>query len=135
MKVYNLDEKNEPPHHYIIAVAVHPATAGERAGKMFLKYRPLYFSCEDIIKLKKAAMLSQDKLFPTKKEKAAEILGVSSQMALFSVYKIAAQANMCSLHHFHSEFEITEDWFESLVNTANTSKSSKELLNSARIHY
>lgn len=136
MKIYELNVDPNLPHHYIIAVSIHPANAGwEKAGKYYLKYRPAYFHNDEIRKLRDVSMLIQDKLFPTSQGEALDMYGIKEKAVSFSAMKMAAQANSCSLHHFSSEHEIDEEWFDSFVDQANTIKSVKEKLRDAKINY
>lgn len=126
--------KTDPklPHHYIIAVGVHPATSSN-PGQMFLKYRPVYFTNEDVDSMQHAAMLSKDKLFKTSSSEALDAVGCSGFAATISSLKLAAEVNQCTLHHFSSEFMIEEHWFENLVEMANTSDHNKQLLKQSSI--
>ena len=132
----NLQIKSDPkkPHHYIIAVAVHPATAGMKlAGKMFLKYRPIHFTNDDIESLQHAAIISKDKLFTTTNSEAFAMVGMTQFASEYSSFKMAAAANLCSLHHFSLEFEVDEEDFATIVNAANTSDYFKEKLKNSSI--
>jgi len=117
----NLKLKTDPklPHHYIIGVCVHPATAGKDAGKMYLKYRPIHFTNKDVEKMQHAAMLSVDKLFKTSNAEAIAAVGCEKLSHGLSSMKMAAAANLCTIHHFSTEFETDEESFETIVNLAN----------------
>jgi len=115
-------------HHYIIAVAVHPATAGKMAGKMFLKYRPIHFTNDEVEKLQYAAMLSIDKLFKTTNSEAIESVDCQDLVYSLSAMKMGAAANQCTLHHFSSEFEMDDEDLGTIVNAANTSDYFKDKL-------
>lgn len=132
------DLKADPslPHHYIIGVAVHSARAiAERRGKMFLKYRPIYFHHSDICNVQDAAMMSVDKVFKTTSKEAAEMFNCRELVVAITGLKMAASANQATLHHFSSEFEIedSEEWFEGFVKSANNSESIRRQLDGARI--
>jgi hypothetical protein len=137
MKIYELKTDSNLPHHYIISVAMHPATAGKKAGKYYLKYRPMYFHNNEIAKLRDVAIMIQDKLFPTSQAEALDIFGLKEKAMSFSMMKLAAKVNMCTLHHFSSEHEIIldEEWFCEFVNQANSIESIKEQLRDAEIKY
>jgi len=126
----NLKLKTDPKlfHHYIIAVGIHPMTAKKHSGEMFLKYRPIYFTNDDIENMQHAAMLSIDKLFKTTNQEAIRSVGCEQLSSSLAALKLGAIANQCTLHHFSAEFEITEEDFEVLIKAANVSESSKELL-------
>lgn len=134
MKIYELKADSKLPHHYFIAVAVE-TMHGNNPGKIFLKYRPFYFHHSQIEKFRDAAMLTQDKLFPTTSSEALKMHNLSKIAQEFSMFKLSARSNLCSLHHFSSEFEIDEEWFSTFVESANISKSTKEKLFNAKIKY
>jgi len=115
-------------HHYIIAVGMHPMTSKKHAGEMFLKYRPIHFTNNDVEGMQHAAMLSKDKLFKTSSLEAVKTVGLEELSASLSALKLGASANQCTLHHFSSEFEMSEEDFEVLIKAANISESSKSLL-------
>jgi len=132
----NLEIKTDPkqPHHYIIAVAVHPATAGVKmAGKMFLKYRPIHFTNDDVENMQHAAIISKDKLFETTNSEALQMVGMTELASTISAMKMGAAANLCSLHHFSSEFEMDEESLATIVEAANTSDYFKEKLKQSSI--
>jgi hypothetical protein len=122
------------PHHYIIGVAIHDMRSSQ-AGEMFLKYGPVYFTHEDILKVQDAALLSIDKVFKTTSKEAADIHECRGLTVALSGMRMAAAANHATLHHFSSESEIPdyENWFEGYVKSANKSKSTKRQLMDARI--
>jgi hypothetical protein len=130
--VLNIDEKL--PYHFIIGVAIHTMRSKER-GKMFLKYGPLRFTNDDIKRLQNAALLSTDKLFKTSQLDCIKIANVEELVSTFSAMKLSCAVNQCSLHHFSSEYDIEDEWFDTLVKMANTDKHSEELLDNAQINY
>lgn len=132
MKIYELKADPNLPHHYIIAVAIHPMNSSD-PGKMYLKYRPFYVHHPQIEKLRDVALLIQDKLFPTSQQEALKMHGLQELAHSFSMLRLAATANSCTLHHFSSDLKIEEDWFSTFVKSANNNKSSKEKLLDARI--
>jgi len=131
----NLKLKTDPKlfHHYIIAVAVHQATAGKDAGKMYLKYKPIYFTNDEVKKMQYASVLFKDKLFKTTNSEAISAAGCEQLTSEISAIKMAVMANQCTLHHFSAEFEIDEDSFETIVNLANKHNYYKDLLKQASI--
>ncbi len=126
----NIQIKTDPKlfHHYIIAVGVHPMTARKLAGQMFLKYRPIHFTNEDVKSMEHAYMLTKDKLFKTSNSEAFQAVGCEELSSSISGVKLAAHANHCTLHHFSSEHEMDEDDFVNIVKAANTSDYFKEKL-------
>ncbi len=107
------------------------------AGKMYLKYGPVYFTNDEVENVRDATMLSVDKIFETSPRDAALIFNCRHLIMCLHGMKLSAQANEASLHHFSSGFEISgyEEWFYTYVDNANISKSTKEQLLDARIKY
>lgn len=132
MKIYELKVDPKLPHHYFIAVAVK-SMHSSKPGEMFLKYRPFYFHHSHIEKFRDVSLIIQDKLFVTSQTEALSMYGLNEMAQSFAAFKLAAAVNQCSIYHFSSEFEVKEDWFVSLVESANKSKSSKEMLFNAKV--
>jgi hypothetical protein len=115
-------------HHYIIAVHIFPATAGENAGKYHLKYKPIHFTNDDVEDMQQAAMLSVDKLFKTSDSEALATVDKTEFGRNMSMLFLAASVNQCTLHHFSSEFEIDEETFDVYVKSANYSNDIRDQL-------
>ena len=132
--MFELKADPKLPHHYIIGVAMHDMISSD-AGEMFLKYGPVYFTHEDILKVQDAALLSVDKVFKTTSKEAAEIHECRDLVVALNGLKLAAASNNATLHHFSSESKIPdcEVFFEGYVKNANKSKSIKRGLMDARI--
>jgi len=125
--MFELKYLSERPYHCIISVGVYPATS-KNMGKMYLKYRPIFFTNDDIKKMQHAVMLSKDKLFKTSSAEAIDCVGCSELANSLSAVKIGAMANQCTLHHFSSKNCIDENTFDVLIKTAHTSTYTKQLL-------
>lgn len=134
MKIYELKADPKLPHHYFIAVAMKPMNSDD-PGKMYLKYRPFYLNHSQIEKFRDIALLTQDKLFQTSQIEALQMYGLEGIAREFAMLRMASKVNLCTLHHFSSEHEIDEEWFDSFVNNANSIKNTKEMLLDAKIHY
>lgn len=128
------DLKTDPklPHHYFISVSVHSVNSAN-PGKLFLKHGPLYFSNDDVKKMQGAALLSNDKLFKTSPKQALGIFNCTELAISIRGMSMASAANQCTLHHFSSPIKLDEDWFERLVDLANTSEYNMKLLKQSRI--
>ena len=120
-------------HHYIVAVAIHPASAGDKAGQMYLKYRPVHFTNDDVEKVQNASMLVKDKLFETNSAEAVKITGCDEIVTQLSGLRLAAAVNQCTMHHFSSEFELEEENFITLIESANKDEYLKKLLKQSLI--
>jgi hypothetical protein len=122
------------PHHYIISIGIHPATSSmEQAGKFYLKYRPIHFTNEDILNIAKARTAMEDKIFKTKPDEAIKMFNCQELIHNLSMIAQGSAINNCSLHHFSADFEIEEDYFETLAEFANKFQNEKELLAKSRI--
>jgi hypothetical protein len=133
MELTKLKTDKHLPHHYFIGVAMKPITTGKEAGKMYLKYGPLYFHNKNIRDLRNALILSKDKLFPTTQIQALRIYGITHWVHALSGMLISSEVNQVTIHHFSSKCRLNSDHFESLVKLANKSKYAKDLLNESRI--
>ncbi len=122
----------ERPYHYIIAIAIYPATS-KNIGKMYLKYRPICFTNDDIEKMQLAYMLSKDKLFKSSSSEALNCFGCSELAQSITAIKLGASVNQCTLHHISSETPIEEETFDMIVKIAHTSDHIKQLLKEAII--
>lgn len=132
MKIYELKADPKLPHHYFIAVAIKSMNS-DNPGEMYLKYSPFYFHHSHIEKFRDVALLIQDRLFVTTQEEALKMHGLSEMAHSFSAFRLGASVNLCSIHHFSSEFEIEDEWFSTFVKSANGSKSAKEQLFDAKV--
>lgn len=133
MKNYELKVDPKRPHHYFIAVATKPMISKE-AGKIFLKYSPFYMHHSQVEKLRDAAMLSKDKLFVTTSSEALKIHGLYELAQLFSMFKLSARVNLCTIHHFSCKDKMKEEDFSIFVESVNNSKTAKRKLLDAKIH-
>lgn len=127
--------KTDPalPHHYIIGVSVKPATSGNNAGKLYLKYGPLYFTNNDVEEVQHAVLLSNDKLFKTSHSEALAIVEKKSLVSFIWAMKVASGFNQCTLHHFSCEFETDTESFETIVKVANIDPYFRDLLKKSEI--
>lgn len=119
-------------HHNIIGVAIHPATAGKDAGKMFLKYN-IHFTNKDVVNVMNASILAEDKLFKTTNSEAIKAYGCERVAGEITALKMSARANQCTLHHFSTEYETDEEHFVTIVKLANTHDYYKDLLKKSSI--
>lgn len=115
-------------HHYIIGVAVKEANSSE-PGKLYLKYGPIYFTNKDIMNVGYAKMLSEDQLVKTSVKDSYQVFGCSELAHSIECLLLVTRVNQCSRHHFSSEEKIDDDWFELLVDLANTNEDMRRKLN------
>lgn len=134
MNIYELKADPKLPHHYFIAVAVRQMNSS-KPGEMFLKYRPFYLHHSQIEKFQDVALLVQDRLFKTTQKEALMMHGLYETATSFAMFRLSSSVNQCTVHHFSSENEIEEEWFEVFIKSANISKSAKEQLFNARVKY
>ena len=120
-------------YHYIIGVASYHALAGEKAGKLFMKYF-LSYSNEEMQEFTLAKTMVENEMWSTTYEEALK--GTKCKGLLGNLYglELASQINQVTLHHFTTNFKMEEKFFENLVNLANIDKNQKKLLDKSRIH-
>lgn len=132
--------KTDPryPYHYIIGVAMKQLQSKE-PGKIYLKYGPLAFKNEDVEKMSEAITLSGDKIYTdiyrVSKQELCNMFGCTELIISFIGMREACRANMATMHHFSSDFELPnpEQYFEGLVERANQFKKERDYLESSRI--
>lgn len=132
--MFELKADPEYPHHYMFGVSMHDMRS-KHPGEMYLKYGPIYFTHEDIIKVQNAAILSVDKIYKTSSKEASEVFGCKDLVVSISGMRMAAMTNQVSIHHFSSKFEVSNynEWFVNYVKLANSIQSIKEALLNAKI--
>lgn len=120
--------------HYFIAVGVKTPFTAE-PGKLFLKYVPIALSEEAVESIKKAELLSKDRVFETSIVDALKNFDCYSEAVTYSQMRAAARINNCTVHHFSTEFEIpdAEKYFDNMVDRANKYKYERNLLEESKI--
>ena len=114
-------------HHYIICVVMKNGV-GEDAGTYYLKYKIIHYTHSFIEQLRDAIMLENDEVFKTSMNEAMEIFECKDLTSTLTALRLACKANNATMHHFSSEYEIDEDWFETIVKNAHKIDSYKKLL-------
>lgn len=120
-------------HHYLIGVVITNMVSSN-PGRFQLKYGPVYYTNDDIDLVAKAIGLSKDKLFKTSTEEAMKVHDCEELVVTISAMIASARANSATIHHFVTEEKVDEEWFETLVESANFVESSRRLLFESRIH-
>ena len=105
----------------------------DKRGDMYLKHGPLKFTNDDIKKMQNSAMLTTDKLFKTTNKEALAMNGMTELSNTIWSMQIAATANNCTVHHFSSEFEINESFWENFIKRANNNDHTRRKLLDAKI--
>lgn len=126
------------PHHYLIGVEAQSAKS-KTPGKLYLKYGPIYFTNEDIKRVKNSIILINDKIYTDiysmSVSKIYQLNNCSELMMSLAGVKVAADINSATIHHFSVEIEIpnSEQYFTSFVDRANNPKSvERKQLNESR---
>jgi len=119
-------------YHYFISVGVRTMMS-KTPGRIFLKHGPLTFTNDDVKNLQNAALMSKDKLFPTTNREAVEMYGVSEITHAIWAMTLAATTNQCTIHHFSSEDEFPDDFWEGFVDRANTCDFERSKLDGSRV--
>ena len=130
--MYELKVDPKLPYHYFISVGVRTMQS-KTPGRMFLKHGPLHFTNDDVKQVQKAAMISNDKLFPTSNKEALSMFGMSELThSIWSMF-IAAGANNCTVHHFASDTPFPDGFWSGFVDRANESDYERGKLLSAKV--
>lgn len=114
-------------HHYIVCV-VMKGGVGEDSGTYKLKYKVIHFTHNSIENLRDAIMLKNDEVFKTTESEAMKIFDCEELVSTLHSLRLACKVNHATMHHFSSEYEIDEDWFETIVENAHKIQSYKKLL-------
>lgn len=83
--------------------------------------------------MRRAVILKNDKLFTMTQEQALDVAGCSEIVHALSVILHVKGFLDTTIHHFSSEEEINNEWFSTLVKTANKNQYTKEILINAKI--
>jgi len=132
MNIPQLKVDPELPYHYIIALTVNHSKTLFDTPTYNLKYF-LEFTNDDVERLRKAIMMSTDKVFKTTEKDALEMFGCSEMVGAFSSMKLATAVNMGTLHHFSSSHPLDEDYFEALIEMLPKSEDIKEKFRDSKI--
>jgi len=135
MNMYNIKTDEKLKHHYMFVIILNPLTDGKEAGKLSIRCGPIYFHNKDVILLKNALVLSNDELFKTTKKEAMSLYNVESLIGNINGMQIICRYEKGTFHHFSSETKIDDEYFHDLVKNANTNKTSRTLLERARVKY
>lgn len=130
--MYKLKIDPKLPYHYFISVGVRTMNA-KNPGKMFLKHGPLKFMNDDVKKVQNAAMISNDKLFPTTNKEAIEMFGIGELTKSIWAMFIAASTNHCTVHHFSSDMPFPDNFWDGFVARANKNEFERGKLISAKV--
>ena len=130
--MYDLKIDPKLPYHYFISVAVRTMKSST-PGKIYLKHGPLKFTNDDVKKMQDASLMTKDKLFPTSNKEAVEMFNVGELVHGIWGMGMAAAANDCTVHHFSSDCEFPDDFWEGFVERANSNQFEREKLFSAII--
>jgi len=128
LKEFNLKVDPDLPMHYMIGVAMHSEPMSEKRGDLFLKYGPIVFNNDDVVKLKLAIETSKLKLPKTTIVEALRSYGVAGLVGELGAFNLSCQVNNCSKHHFSSSLPFTDDYFVDLVKDANKNKYCLKML-------
>lgn len=129
--------KTDPklPHHYIIGIRMNNSIWSKNTGKLTFSYGPVYFSNEDVENYRHAFIHSQDKFFKDSLKDSLKMFDCSELLGELHGIKLAAIVNSGTLHHFsvQEKLDDPDEWFELLVDLANTDSTSKKLLKDSKI--
>lgn len=120
-------------HHYIVCVGTHIGINNPKVGQFYLKYNVIHYTHNDIENLRDAIMLQHDQVFKTSMKDAMNIFECTDMVSTLSSLKYACNANNISMHHFSSEYEIEDEWFENIVSNAHRTTYYRQLLQEARM--
>jgi hypothetical protein len=100
---------------------------------LYLKYKPICFTEKDMKNVEMAKLWSKNELIKTNFNDALDAFGVEELARTVSSFWLASRVNNASIHCFRTEFELTEDDCDSLVNSANFDDYMKKKLIESRV--
>ena len=132
MNIPELKVDPKLPYHYIVGLALN--ISKELFGSQTYQLKYLYrFTNEDVINLRKAVMMSSDKIFKTTQKEALEMFNCTEVVDCIAKMKVAVSVNMGTLHHFSSSYPLDDDYFEKMVELLPKSDDIKEKFRDSRI--
>lgn len=132
MNIPDLKVDPELPYHYIVGLALN--ISKELFGSQTYQLKYLYrFTNDDVERLRKAVMMSSDKVFKTTQKEALEMFDCSEIVHAIASMKVAISVNMGTLHHFSSKEPLDDSYFESLIELLPKSEEIKERFRDSRI--
>lgn len=133
IKDLNLNVDPNRPIHYKIGVAVNTHPMSKKRGDLFLKYGPIVFNNDDVIKFKLAIETSKLEFPKTTINEALQSYGLSSLKLELEMFDISCTVNDCSKHHFSSSLPFIDDYFVNMVKEANKSKYYLKMLKDSEV--
>lgn len=127
-----LQVEKERPIHYIIGVCIKQLPSKD-AGQMYLKYGPVRFTNQDVANVRDAKLMANDGWIKVKQSQALENFECRELVCTLSAMKYSVRANMGTMHHFSSNIEIDDEFFENFVRDANRFEDIKKKLMDARV--
>jgi len=132
MRIPKLKVDKSLPHHYLIGIAVEDAKS-KNAGQFYLKYGPVYYHNNDVAKVATAVSRCTDKIYEQTQLEAIKVEGCEDLVLSISAMRLSCAANSCTMHHFSSADKFDDDYFVTLVEASNNSKSTRQKIKDARI--
>lgn len=130
----NTTEIQEDVTHFTLVSVGHKNPLYVDDGKiLYLRYRPVSFTSKDIKNVELAKWLSQTELIPTSINEALKIFDVEEISHTVQMLILAAKTNGATIHCFKTEFPMSEEDCETLVNVANFDSYMKLKLLQSRI--
>jgi len=87
------------------------------------------YNTKDIMRTELAQMMSANKLCPTSRKDAVEAVDLSNLNATLNAVSLRVRFNPeITVHKFHSDFPIEEEWFDMYIKSASVCKDVKQKL-------
>lgn len=120
------------PHHYFFSVAMYPITS-KNAGKMYMKYGPVYVHNDDIDRVCRAMVRMNDEVFKQSPSEAMEIEECSELGHTMAAMRVSTVVNNCTMHHLSSREKLDDETLVEFVEMANTCADLKQKLMESKI--
>jgi hypothetical protein len=100
---------------------------------LYLRYNPVQITSKDIKNVELAKWLSQEEFLPTPINDALKIFEVEEISRTVHMLIMSAKVNKATIHCFKTEFPLTEEDCESIVESANFDSYMRMKLLKSRI--
>lgn len=120
------------PYHFIIGVCMKQLPSKD-AGQVYLKYGPVRFTNQDVANVRDATVMINDKWIKVKQGQALDNFECRGLVCNLSAMRYSVRANQGTMHHFSSEFEIDDEFFDTFVKQSNKFEDIKQKLEDSKI--
>jgi hypothetical protein len=120
-------------HFTLITVGYKSPLEVDDGKLLYMRYNPVCFTSNDIKSVERAKWLSNLKLIKTSMKDALDAFEVGDLAYTVEMLMLSARVNNASVHCFKTDFPLTEEDCEMLVDSANWDSHMKLKLMESKI--